>query len=98
MAPPYRRSFSVSVVFPASGCEMIAKVRRRAASAAMWLSVGASRVSRIVSSGGIQKSNGGGGGLGGGGQGQKATAGPRGPRNPPPANPRPAYRVSSIPV
>jgi hypothetical protein len=29
MAPPYRRSFSVSVVFPASGCEIMAKVRRR---------------------------------------------------------------------
>jgi hypothetical protein len=27
-APPYRRNFSVSVVLPASGCEMIAKVRR----------------------------------------------------------------------
>src|ERR1700733_3483225 len=30
MAPPKRSSFSVSVVLPASGCEMIAKVRRRA--------------------------------------------------------------------
>ena len=30
MAPPNRRIFSVSVVLPASGCEMIAKVRRRA--------------------------------------------------------------------
>src|SRR5215204_1812346 len=29
MAPPKSRSFSVSVVLPASGCEMIAKVRRR---------------------------------------------------------------------
>src|SRR5690606_41806365 len=27
MAPPNRSSFSVSVVLPASGCEMIAKVR-----------------------------------------------------------------------
>jgi len=27
MAPPNKRSFSVRVVFPASGCEMIAKVR-----------------------------------------------------------------------
>lgn len=26
IAPPYNRNFSVSVVFPASGCEMIAKV------------------------------------------------------------------------
>ena len=33
IAPPYSRSFSVSVVLPASGCEMIAKVRRRAISA-----------------------------------------------------------------
>ena len=28
MAPPYSSSFSVRVVLPASGCEMIAKVRR----------------------------------------------------------------------
>jgi hypothetical protein len=28
MAPPKSSSFSVSVVFPASGCEMMAKVRR----------------------------------------------------------------------
>jgi hypothetical protein len=34
-APPYSSSFSVSVVLPASGCEMIANVRRRAASAAI---------------------------------------------------------------
>src|ERR1700724_708782 len=34
MAPPNSSSFSVSVVLPASGCEMIAKVRRRAISAA----------------------------------------------------------------
>src|SRR5690242_10563164 len=33
MAPPNSRSFSVSVVLPASGCEMIAKVRRRRISA-----------------------------------------------------------------
>src|SRR6056297_2637011 len=32
IAPPYRRNFSVRVVLPASGCEMIAKVRRRAIS------------------------------------------------------------------
>src|SRR5690606_24638374 len=31
MAPPKSSSFSVSVVLPASGCEMIAKVRRRLA-------------------------------------------------------------------
>src|SRR5580704_1096937 len=35
MAPPNSSSFSVSVVLPASGCEMIAKVRRRATSAAI---------------------------------------------------------------
>ena len=35
IAPPYSRSFSVSVVLPASGWEMMAKVRRRAASRAM---------------------------------------------------------------
>src|SRR5690606_16405374 len=34
IAPPNNSSFSVSVVLPASGCEMIAKVRRRRASAA----------------------------------------------------------------
>ena len=32
MAPPNNSNFSVSVVLPASGCEMIAKVRRRATS------------------------------------------------------------------
>ncbi len=34
IAPPNSRSFSVSVVLPASGCEMMAKVRRRATSSA----------------------------------------------------------------
>src|SRR3974390_2662374 len=34
IAPPNSSSFSVSVVLPASGCEMIAKVRRRATSVA----------------------------------------------------------------
>ena len=29
IAPPNSSNFSVSVVLPASGCEMIAKVRRR---------------------------------------------------------------------
>ena len=38
-APAYRSSFSVSVVLPASGCEMIAKVRRRAASRATGVAV-----------------------------------------------------------
>ncbi len=37
IASEYSRSFSVSVVLPASGCEMIANVRRRAASAATVL-------------------------------------------------------------
>ena len=32
MAPPASSRFSVSVVLPASGCEIMAKVRRRAAS------------------------------------------------------------------
>ncbi len=36
IAPAKRRSFSVRVVLPASGCEMIAKVRRRAVSSASW--------------------------------------------------------------
>src|SRR5689334_16696456 len=34
MAPPKSSNFSVSVVLPASGCEMIANVRRRSTSAA----------------------------------------------------------------
>src|SRR5687768_14564795 len=46
MAPPNSKSFSVSVVLPASGCEMIAKVRRRAASAAR--SMGARLFTRPV--------------------------------------------------
>ena len=37
MAPPNSNSFSVSVVFPASGCEMMAKVRRRDTSLARAL-------------------------------------------------------------
>jgi hypothetical protein len=32
IAPPNSSSFSVRVVLPASGCEMMAKVRRRATS------------------------------------------------------------------
>ena len=35
IAPPNSSSFSVSVVLPASGCEMIANVRRRA----LWVAV-----------------------------------------------------------
>src|SRR5579864_5346397 len=38
MAPPNSSSFSVSVVLPASGWEMMAKVRRRAISC--WRSMG----------------------------------------------------------
>ena len=34
MAPPVSSSFSVSVVLPASGCEMIAKARRERQSSA----------------------------------------------------------------
>jgi hypothetical protein len=34
MAPPNSKSFSVSVVLPASGCEMMANVRRRSISSA----------------------------------------------------------------
>ncbi len=36
MAPPNSSSFSVSVVLPASGCEMIANVRRRRISAVQF--------------------------------------------------------------
>jgi hypothetical protein len=35
IAPENSKSFSVSVVLPASGCEMMAKVRRRRTSVAM---------------------------------------------------------------
>src|SRR5690625_5650338 len=37
MAPAKYSSFSVKVVLPASGCEIIAKVRRRATSEVMFL-------------------------------------------------------------
>ena len=40
IAPPASKRFSVSVVFPASGWEMIAKVRRRAISRAALLETG----------------------------------------------------------
>src|SRR6185437_15683202 len=40
IAPPNSSNFSVSVVLPASGCEMIAKVRRRRVSVA-WLDMAA---------------------------------------------------------
>ena len=42
MAPPNNSSFSVNVVLPASGCEMMAKVRRRSicrCSSDIWLRV-----------------------------------------------------------
>src|SRR5690606_21286058 len=38
MAPANSRSFSVSVVLPASGCEMMANVRRRATSWGIFIS------------------------------------------------------------
>ena len=45
IAPPNSSSFSVSVVLPASGCEMMANVRRRAISCSsvvmQWLVAGA---------------------------------------------------------
>ena len=40
IAPANSSSFSVSVVLPASGCEMIANVRRRETSLAMLILVG----------------------------------------------------------
>ena len=46
MAPPKSSSFSVRVVLPASGCEMIAKVRRR------WLWVGSGRAFTTILRGG----------------------------------------------
>jgi len=36
-APPYRRNFSVNVVLPASGWEMMANVRRRAISCSILM-------------------------------------------------------------
>ena len=48
MAPPNKSSFSVSVVLPASGWEMMAKVRRRAASAASGESAEASDSSGVT--------------------------------------------------
>src|SRR3954470_18137173 len=48
MAPPKSSSRSVSVVLPASGCEMIAKVRRLAPSD--WSGRDASRVEAVFSS------------------------------------------------
>src|SRR5690348_8502069 len=49
MAPPNSSSFSVSVVLPASGCEMIAKVRRRDTSAASGERAGDSAVVAAMS-------------------------------------------------
>jgi len=48
MAPPNRSSFSVSVVLPASGCEMMAKVRRRSTSAASGEEAGATCEGRMA--------------------------------------------------
>lgn len=39
ICPPNSSSFSVSVVLPASGCDMMAKVRRRCISFIVWLFV-----------------------------------------------------------
>ncbi len=52
IAPPNSRSFSVSVVLPASGCEMMANVRRRAISRASVRSEAliSASVSRILRS------------------------------------------------
>jgi hypothetical protein len=46
IAPPRSRSFSVKVVLPASGCEMIAKVRRRRAASAAAFKAGVSWAAR----------------------------------------------------
>src|SRR4051794_33326257 len=50
MAPPNSRSFSVKVVLPASGCEMMAKVRRRSISPEsgerLWPKAGSEPVAR----------------------------------------------------
>ena len=46
IAPPNSSSFSVSVVLPASGCEMIAKVRRREISSWVGFIVGIAQGAR----------------------------------------------------
>src|SRR5436190_15928893 len=49
MAPPASSRFSVKVVLPASGCEMIAKVRRLAAWAATpWRDLAASAAGEVL--------------------------------------------------
>src|SRR5699024_11409520 len=48
MAPPNSSSFSVSVVLPASGCEMIANVRRRSASCKVFLSIVVSAIGCVL--------------------------------------------------
>ena len=48
MAPPNKSSFSVSVVLPASGWEMMAKVRRRSTSAASGEEAGATCEGRMA--------------------------------------------------
>src|SRR6266403_1486142 len=54
MAPPNSSSFSVNVVLPASGCEMIANVRRRAIS---WdKSVMAQKIRKQLYHGGAKNS------------------------------------------
>jgi hypothetical protein len=51
MAPPNSSSFSVSVVLPASGCEMMANVRRRPAG---WPARAASDAAGMAESGTFQ--------------------------------------------
>mmetsp|Transcript_4132 Transcript_4132/g.14265 ORF Transcript_4132/g.14265 Transcript_4132/m.14265 type:complete len:328 (-) Transcript_4132:2-985(-) len=48
IAPPYSRSFSVSVVLPASGWLMIARLRRRSTSSARATSIATRRMCRAV--------------------------------------------------
>ena len=54
IAPPNSSSFSVSVVLPASGCEMIANVRRRATSRA--ISAASPPAGRVVAGAGAAMS------------------------------------------
>src|SRR5579863_10306873 len=51
IAPPNSSNFSVSVVLPASGCEMMAKVRRRAiscSSVVMGVRTGATKRASLI--------------------------------------------------
>jgi hypothetical protein len=77
IAPPYRRSFSVSVVFPASGWLIMAKVRRRRTSSAIAVILAArSRAVHVLS---VAEYKGrAGNGERGMGNGERGTAGDRG--------------------